>query len=94
MTRREKNRVQARIYFGVYGDRNYILHHKDTELKEKDPDRYYQYNPEDLVLVTKAEHNRIHFCGTMHSEETIRKIAESKIGRHIEVIDGNRRYVK
>lgn len=38
----------------------YVLHHIDPTWKVKDIKRYRQYNVEDLVMVTYAEHTKLH----------------------------------
>jgi len=37
---RYKAHTEARLYFGIYGNYNLVLHHIDTNLKETDIDRY------------------------------------------------------
>lgn len=39
----------------------WILHHKDSTLKQKDPVRYHEWRPEDLEPMTRSEHMKIHF---------------------------------
>ncbi len=43
-----------------YAKPGYVLHHKDTTLRAEDPKRYAQWNPEDLVMLTRAEHTQLH----------------------------------
>ena len=38
----------------------YVLHHKDPELRHKDIDRYLEWRPEDLVMMTKSDHTKLH----------------------------------
>ena len=38
----------------------YVLHHKDPELRHKDIDRYLEWRPEDLVMMTKSDHVKLH----------------------------------
>ena len=61
--------------------KGYVLHHKDVELKKKDIDRYNQWNVEDLVMIERTEHNRIHNLGVKRSEETCRKIGDAHRGQ-------------
>lgn len=38
----------------------YVLHHKDPSLRHTDITRYEQWNPDDLVMMTRAEHTKLH----------------------------------
>lgn len=38
----------------------YVLHHKDPSLKANDPDRYKQWNVDDLVMMKVTEHQLFH----------------------------------
>lgn len=51
---------EAREYFGVYGNNDYVLHHKDKTLKYTDPERYAEWRIEDLEVMTREEHNKVH----------------------------------
>lgn len=51
-----------------------IIHHKDGNKLNN--------NPNNLELVSKTEHNKIHHFGKKNSEETIRRMRESKIGKN------------
>ena len=42
------------------GKHEYILHHKDPNLKHTDPDRYYEYRWDDLEVVTYKGHSDMH----------------------------------
>ena len=55
-----KNQMKARKYFGIYGNLNYDLHHKDMTLMDRDPERYNEWRPEDLVVMTHSEHTKYH----------------------------------
>ena len=55
-----KNHDKAREYFGILGNLEYDLHHKDPLLIKNDPDRYNEWNPEDLVVLTHSEHSKLH----------------------------------
>lgn len=90
-TKRQKgisqhNRNLARKHFfgSTSGKPGWILHHVDETMKERDPERYIQWNIEDLVPMTKSEHVSHHkmgnkyMLGKHHSEETIQKIKEAK----------------
>ena len=55
-----ENHDKARKYFGIYGNLEYDLHHKDVNLINTDPDRYNEWRPEDLMVLTHIEHSRLH----------------------------------
>lgn len=42
MSRGRSNNLRARRYFGIVGQSDMILHHKDVNMKYENPDRYYQ----------------------------------------------------
>lgn len=59
-----KNHKKACLYFwpefnGV-AKPGYVLHHKDSSLKYKDPKRYHEWRPDDLIPMTRSEHMKIH----------------------------------
>lgn len=62
----------------------YVLHHKDITLKYRDPERYAEWRTEDLEMITRSEHNKIHMTGNRyakghkHSIESRKKISERK----------------
>ena len=62
----------------------WICHHILGEILSKeqliDHDFYYDVPPCMLKFVTKAEHNQIHQNGKNRSEETCKKISESRKG--------------
>ena len=75
--RAEKNRQEAWKHFWPEGNgkalKGYHLHHKDVTLRHENPERYNEWNPEDLVMITNTEHARMHRCGKKDSEETCQK---------------------
>lgn len=73
------NRKEAYKYFGLKcGDaKGYCLHHKDVTLRKSNPERYKEWRPEDLVLLTSSEHAILHHKGTKRSEESKKKRKES-----------------
>ena len=58
------NRINAWKHFYPEGNgkakTNYVLHHKDISLKKNNPKRYAQWNVDDLVMLTRSEHLKIH----------------------------------
>jgi len=60
--------------------KGYVLHHVDTTLKDNNIERYIQWNVEDLVMMTKGEHNHLHHKGKFVSEETRQKMSISNGG--------------
>ena len=40
--------------------KGYVMHHKDESLRYNDPDRYIEWRPEDLIVITREEHAFIH----------------------------------
>lgn len=81
-----KNRENAWIHFWPEGDGKakpgYHLHHIDQSLRHNDPERYNEWRPEDLIMVTNSEHTTIHNTGEVLSEETKQKIREKHLGTH------------
>ena len=63
----QKNRRKAAKYFNL--QKGYCMHHKDTSLKHENIKRYIQWNPEDLVVLTKEEHCALHHKGDNHHGE-------------------------
>ena len=47
----------AKLFLG------YVLHHIDQTLKFRDPDRYSAWMVEDLMILSRSEHTRIHQAG-------------------------------
>ena len=43
---------------------DYVLHHKDTSLKENERERYDEWRIEDVIPLTWAEHNTVHHSET------------------------------
>lgn len=38
----------------------YVLHHKDVNMRFNDIDRYIEWRPEDLVVLSLSEHTTLH----------------------------------
>lgn len=65
MTRSKRLRNAAWRHFikaGLIPDdgQMWVLHHKDVCLKDRDPARYHEWRPEDLVPMPQSEHVAIH----------------------------------
>ena len=66
---------EATKYFNV--QKGYVLHHKDITMRETNLERYIQWLPEDLVVMSKVEHIKLHHTGSKRSEETRKKMSEA-----------------
>lgn len=42
------------------GKRGYVLHHIDVTLRNNNIDRYIMWNIDDLVMMTKSDHTKLH----------------------------------
>ena len=90
-----KNKKKAREYFGITGKPNLVLHHKDPNWKTNNIDRYIQWNPEDLIVMTRAEHNSLHNKGKKRkpfTEEHRRRIGDASRGRKLPVVSEANRH--
>ena len=80
-----KNKINAWKHFWPDGEgrakKGYVLHHIDPTWKTDNPQRYDEWNIEDLVMITNTEHQHIHHVGAQRSEETKKKISESNKGK-------------
>ena len=78
------NRKNAWIHFYPEGNgkakQGYVLHHKDETLRENDPERYNEGRIEDLVMITRSEHARLHGLRRYCSSETRKKLREKNKG--------------
>ena len=78
------NRSHAWMYFYPEGNgktkKGYALHHKDESLKHGNPTRYHMWLPEDLVMMTRSEHQRHHAKGRMMSEDARKKCRKHMLG--------------
>ena len=58
------NRIKAWKFFYPEGNGKakpgFHLHHKDPSWRVTDIDRYVQWNPDDLMMVTASDHGKIH----------------------------------
>lgn len=59
----------------------FVLHHKDPELRDNDPERYYEWRVADLELMTRSEHTRFHRTGytrSQRSKESYEQVLEEE----------------
>lgn len=101
-----ENKRKAREYFGIVGKTNLVLHHKDVNLRHTDYKRYCEWRPEDLVVMTRSEHTKLHnlikkengeykkvsatLTGRPHTEEHKKHIGDFCRGKHWKVENGKR----
>ena len=57
----ENNRRKLRKKLGLIGKSNLVLHHRDTTMRHNDIERYIQWNEEDVVIMEKGEHTKLHY---------------------------------
>lgn len=57
----ENNRRKLRKKLGLIGKSNLVLHHLDTTMRHNDIERYIQWNEEDVVIMEKGEHTKLHY---------------------------------
>lgn len=84
MTKEEQKKHDIAVaYFRARGDwkNGMVLHHVDTSLKLRDPQRYKNWNIDDLVPLTVQQHMRIHMGmknprGTKKSADHVRAMVE------------------
>ena len=76
-----KNKDNTRKALGIYGKRNLVLHHINTEWRHNDIERYIQWNIEDVIIMDRGEHTRLHQTGHIKTPEQIEKQRNSMKGR-------------
>ena len=86
MTKEQKrinnaNHKKAAEFFKL--QKGWVLHHIDPDWRYNDIERYILWDPFDLVMMTRADHQRLHQKGKKLSEETRNKIAESEKGKKL-----------
>ena len=75
-----RNAAWKKISGTKNGIKGYVLHHKDINLRHNDINRYIQWNLEDLEIMSKSDHIRLHRTGTHHTTETKQKMRDAKLG--------------
>ena len=85
-----RNHAKAVKYFNL--QKGFVLHHKDETLRHNDAERYIEWRPEDLVVMSNEEHARLHFenssinyRGKHLYEEIRKKISKAKKGKVIPI---------
>jgi len=84
--------VAYRHYFPECNGRcrkGWVLHHKDVELKHKDPIRYAEWHIEDLVPMTRVEHTTFHSTGNTNNRG--KHISDEQKKKIISSLKGNKR---
>ena len=77
-----RNRQKAREYFGIVGQPNKVLHHKDPTLRRNNIERYILWLPEDLIVLDKSDHSKIHSKEMWENEEIrARLLANGPLGK-------------
>ena len=75
-----KNRRWKEICGTSKGLPGCVLHHIDTTLLHNNPERYILWLPEDLKIMKKGDHIRLHHTGLKYSDETKEKMRQKKLG--------------
>ena len=63
-----------------------VHHRKEAEFSRKELialGMYYNVSSEELIFLTRAEHNKLHNKGKIHSEETRKKLSEVHKGKRL-----------
>ena len=78
------NHLRAWKWFEEHGYKQHkglVLHHVDTTMKSRDPERYNEWRPEDLQVMTVQEHRRLHMKkqtkGVKHTKQHNKNISQS-----------------
>lgn len=79
---------EAREHFGLKpDDKTFVLHHIDPTLRHTNRKRYDEWRPEDLCIMSRSEHTRLHQIGNKNckgkklSEETRKKLSAVRKGK-------------
>ena len=65
---------------GLVNHRGLVLHHKDVNLKKNDYLRYIEWRLEDLEIMDKREHLKLHHTSLRYSDATKEKMRQKKLG--------------
>ena len=95
-----QNHKLAAEHFNL--QKGYVLHHKNPEWRTKDIDRYIQWKFDDLIVMSRSDHQRLHIklCNPMDkhggwSDEDKRMIAKrtSKMFKGVPKTEEHRRKI-
>ena len=81
----QKNHDKAAEFFCL--QRGWVLHHINSDWKRNDIERYIQWNVEDLVMMTRQEHQRWHsthdpqWRARVFTKERAAKISKARKGQ-------------
>lgn len=93
-----RNKAWKKICGTPHGIPGYVLHHIDTNMIHDNIERYIEWNLEDLKMMSKAEHARLHRTGSFHTTATKRKIGQALRGipksyeHRLRISEGRKRY--
>lgn len=59
-----------------------VLHHVDTKMKRRNPQRYSQFNYEDVVPMLRRQHISLHNKGRKHTRRHNARIAEAMTSKN------------
>ena len=76
-----RNYRKTKKFFNL--KKGYVLHHVDETLRHNDAERYIEWRPEDLIVMTNEEHARLHFenSGINWRGKHLTKEHREKIGK-------------
>lgn len=75
------NNAITRQRLGISDNNNLVLHHVDTTMKQNNIERYIQWNEEDLQILTRAEHAKLHMTNSHRTEATKEKLRIANLGK-------------
>ena len=84
MTKEQKrinkaNHKKAAEFFKL--QKGWVLHHIDPDWRHNDIERYILWDPFDLAMMTRSDHQRLH--QKMMTEETKKKLSEALKGKKL-----------
>lgn len=86
---------RARKYFGIEGNIDMVLHHKDETLRHTDYARYLEWRIEDLEVMTREEHTKHHCIGQhfKHKDNSNYLGKRNSLGRHFKHTEETKRKI-
>ena len=67
--------------------KGYVLHHIDPQLKREDPQRYKQWRVEDLMMMRRSEHTRLHSTGNQWAKDKRWGVMDSRRPSEMSLIE-------